>query len=326
LFHFDNGLRITSIDLAVDVRRRQPRGFISHAHTDHMARHELAFCTPATAALYQHRFGPRPTRMMPFGEPLAWGDCVLTTHPAGHVFGSAMLAIAGCDGTVLYTGDFKLRASATAEPAAPPKADILIMESTYGEPRYRLPPRDETIAQLVTLVTRVLEAGRTPVIRAYVLGKAQEVTRILGLAGIRVVQHPLAYAISLIYQQCGCDLGPLELCDGPPPLDAAVVAPPRQQRAAALIGLRNPVTIAVTGWAVDPAWRWRLGADYAIPLSDHADFDELVECIERVEPAVVYCTHGPREFVTILRKRGINAHSLESCRSFSAFPTGSGPA
>ena len=60
---------------------------------------------------------------MHFGEPLVWGDCTLTTHPAGHVFGSAMLLIAGEEGTVLYTGDFKLRPSATAEPAAPPKCD-----------------------------------------------------------------------------------------------------------------------------------------------------------------------------------------------------------
>ena len=73
MFHFDGGLKITSIDLAVDVRRRQPRGFISHAHTDHMGRHELAYCTPATAALYQKRYGARPTRLMPFGEPLDVG-------------------------------------------------------------------------------------------------------------------------------------------------------------------------------------------------------------------------------------------------------------
>src|SRR5262245_28462776 len=219
MFHFDNGLRITRLDLGVDMRRRQPRGFISHAHTAHMARHELAYCTPATGELYQHRYGPRPTRPMPFGEPLVWDDCILTTHPAGHVFGSAMLTVAGPEGTILYTGDFKLRPSATAEPAAPPLADVLIMESTYGEPRYRLPPREESISQLVTIVRRVLESGRTPVIHAYVLGKAQEVTRILTLAGVRVVQHPLVYAISLIYQQCGCDLGVLERCDENPPED-----------------------------------------------------------------------------------------------------------
>ena len=315
MFHFDKGLRITCLDLAVDVRRRQPRGFISHAHTDHMARHELAYCTPVTGGLYQHRYGPRATHSMPFCEPLIWSDCVLTTHPAGHVFGSAMLAIQGPEATVLYTGDFKLRPSATAEHAEPPRADVLIMESTYGLPRYRLPPRQESIAQLVAAVSRCLENGRTPLVHAYVLGKAQEVSRILTLAGIRVVQHPLVYAISLIYQQFGCDLGPIELCTSDPPTDAAVIVPPRSQRAASITGLRRPFSIGVTGWAVDPAWRWRLGVDLAIPLSDHADFDELVECIERVQPAVIYCTHGPAEFVTWLRKNGHNAHPLEDCRS-----------
>ena len=315
MFHYDGGLRITSIDLGVDLRRRQPRGFISHAHTDHMGRHELAFCTPATAALYQHRFGSRPTRQMPFGEPLALGELTLTTLPAGHVFGSAMLHVRGEQGTLLYTGDFKLRPSATAERADPPRVDVLVMESTYGEERYRLPPRDEAIGQLLAIVRRVLEAGRTPLVHAYVLGKAQEVTRILTAAGIRVLQHPLVFAISKIYQHCGCDLGTVELCDGCPPADAVIIAPPRSQRAAALAGLRRPVSIAVTGWAVNPAWRWRLGADYAIPLSDHADFDELVECVERVQPAAVYCTHGPAEFVALLRRRGYNAHPLSSCAS-----------
>jgi putative mRNA 3-end processing factor len=315
MFHYDGGLKITSIDLAVDVRRRQARGFISHAHTDHMGRHELAYCTPATSALYQHRYGARPTRPMPFGETLNWGDLTLTTHPAGHVFGSAMLSICGPSGTILYTGDFKLRPSATAEAAAPPRADVLIMETTYGDARYRLPPREEAIAQLVLTVQQLLDAGRTPVVHAYVLGKAQEVTRILNRAGLRVVQHPLVHAISVIYERCGCDLGKFELCDGPPPPDAVIVAPPRSQRAAVLPGLRRPASIAVTGWAVDPAWRWRLGAEYAVPLSDHADFDELGECIERVAPRIVYCTHGPPEFVQVLRRRGHNAHALETCKA-----------
>ena len=318
MFHFDGGLKFTRIDLAVDVRRRQPRGFISHAHTDHMGRHELAYCTPATAALYQKRYGQRPTRPMPFGEPLVWDDLTLTTLPAGHVLGSAMLHVAGPQGTVLYTGDFKLRESATAECASPPRVDVLVMESTYGHPRYRLPPREEAIALLVGIVQRTLEAGRTPVVQAYVLGKAQEVTRILVEQGLRVVQHPLVYEISLIYQACGCNLGVLECCDGPPPVDAVVVAPPRSQKAATLVGLKRPVTIAVTGWAVDPARRRWFGTDYAVPLSDHADFDELVECVRRTEPAIVFCTHGPAEFVNELRQRGHNAHPLEDCRMLQA--------
>jgi Cft2 family RNA processing exonuclease len=193
--------------------------------------------------------------------------------------------------------------------------DVLIMESTFGNPRYRLPARDESVGQLVATVTRVLAAGRTPVVQAYVLGKAQEVTKILTSAGFRVVQHALVHEISVLYQSLGCYLGPFELCDGPPPEDAVVVAPPRSQRAATLSGLRRPVSIGVTGWAIDPAWRWRLGVDYAIPLSDHADFDELIECVERAQPEVIYCTHGPAEFAACLRQRGFNAHPLESTRS-----------
>jgi Cft2 family RNA processing exonuclease len=167
----------------------------------------------------------------------------------------------------------------------------------------------------VGIVRRVLAANRTPLVQAYVLGKAQEVSRILTLAGLRVAQHPLIFAISQIYRQHGCDLGAIELCDGHPPDDAVLVVPPRSQRAAAVLGLRRPVAIAVTGWAVDPAWRRRLGADYAIPLSDHADFDELVECAAQVEPSVIYCTHGPAEFVQTLRRLGHRAYLLSECTS-----------
>jgi hypothetical protein len=70
------------------------------------------------------------------------------------------------------------------------------------------------------------------------------------------------------------------------------------------------VRIAVTGWALDERTRYRLGVDHALPLSDHADFDELLEAIARVCPRVVYCTHGPVQFVEHLREEGINAYPL----------------
>src|SRR5688572_3378797 len=44
-------------------------------------------------------------------------------------------------------------------------------------------------------------------LHAYVLGKAQEVTRILTSHGIPVLQHPLTYAVSCVYNACGIDLG-----------------------------------------------------------------------------------------------------------------------
>jgi Cft2 family RNA processing exonuclease len=283
-----------------------------------MARHEYALCTPATGALYQFRYGPRPTHDLPYGEPLEWGGLRLTTYPAGHCLGSAMLLAEDGERSLLYTGDFKLRESATAERAVLPKADTLVIESTYGNPIYRHPPRETVIDQLVSLVRRAIDDGATPVVEAYVLGKGQEVTRILTAAGFPVLQHPKMYEISQVYRQCGVDLGDCHKYTGEPLPGHVVVVPPRMHRGSRLPGLKRTVTFAVTGWAMHDRTRGRLGVDHAVPLSDHADYDELFEAVERVEPRVIYCTHGPASFVDCLRAAGFNAHPLEGGEAMAA--------
>jgi len=314
VFHYDRGLKLTKADLAIDFRRRQPRAFVSHAHTDHMARHEYALCTPATGALYQFRFGKRPTRDLPYGEAVEWGGLRLTTFPAGHCLGSAMLLAEDGDASLLYTGDFKLRESATAERAIVPRADVLVIESTYGNPMYRHPPRERVLDQLFTLVRRAIDDGATPVIEAYLLGKSQEVTCLLTREGFPVLQHPKIYAISQVYRACGVDLGDCHLYPGKPLPGHVVIVPPRFHRHGRLPGLKRTVTFAVTGWAMHERTRGRLGVDYAIPLSDHADFDELFEAVQRVEPRVIYVTHGPDGFVDHLRKAGHRAYPLDQPR------------
>lgn len=333
MFHWDNGLKLTKADLAIDFRRRQPRAFVSHAHSDHIARHEYALCTPETAALYQHRLGPRRTLPMPYRTPIEWGGLRLTTFPAGHCLGSAMLLAEDDHESLLYTGDFKLGESATAAQAELPHADILVIESTYGHPDYRLPPRADAIAELFSVVRQSLADGVVPVILAYALGKGQEVTRLLTAQGIPVLQHRDVFAISQVYETCGVDLGHYErLTDNVEP-GWAVVMPPNKGRleldvkkgtgpicrngpkgAPHELNLspfsRRQIRIAVTGWAVDPRMKYRLGVDCAIPLSDHADYDELFEAVARVEPRIIYCTHGPESFVDRLRDAGYDAHPL----------------
>jgi Cft2 family RNA processing exonuclease len=311
VFHYNAGLFLTLAQLAVDVRRRQPRCFVSHAHADHIARHELAFATPATARLYRHRLGANHrVREMPYGAPIDLGGMRLTALPAGHCLGSAMLFAENDGGSLLYTGDFKLGPSATAEPAEPPHADVLIMECTFGRPQYRLPPRDEVISRLLELVFDALAVGRTPVIHAYPLGKSQEVTRLLTDHGVPVLQHPVIYAISRVYRDCGVELGDCTMFGGRPLVGHAVVTLPRGARDFRLPGLGRTVSIAVTGWAADSGAKYRLGVDHALPLSDHADYDQLFETVRRVAPREVYCTHGPADFADRLRAHGFNAYPL----------------
>lgn len=305
MFHYDRGLKLTQADLAIDFTRRQPRGFVSHAHHDHMARHQLALCTPATADLYRLRLGPRDVLPLPYREPREWGGLRLTTYPAGHCLGSAMLYAEDGAQSLLYTGDFKLAPAITCESAELPRADVLVMESTYGHPKHRHPPRAEVAAQLADAVRAALAREQTPVVLAYAVGKAQEVTAILAQAGISVLQHRDVFAVSEIYRQHGVELGPHYCYDGRAPRGHALVAPPY---AKGLHRLRNAYTIGVTGWAATHGG-WG-GADVVLPLSDHADFAELLTAVERVQPRVVYCTHGPASFVEHLREQGWNAQRL----------------
>jgi putative mRNA 3-end processing factor len=311
MFHWDNGLFFTRPRLALDVRRRQPHGFVSHAHADHIGPHELAYCTPATACLYRLRMGAqRRVVEIPYRQPHQFGEARLTTYPAGHCLGSAMALIETDGASLLYTGDFKLGASATAEPAELPRADVLVMESTFGRPRYRLPPREETVAKLLQLVVDSLARGATPVVHAYPLGKSQEVSRLITSIGVPVLQHPMTFAVSEVYRQCGVDLGDVQAYDPALLAGRAVVTLPQGARQFRLAGIRRPVSIAVTGWAVDPSTKWRWGVDHALPLSDHADFDELIETVRRVGASEVYCMHGHADFVGHLQAAGFNARPV----------------
>ena len=310
MFHYSKGLVLTAAGLAVDVPRRQARGFVSHAHADHMAPHEVTFCTPQTGRLFRHRRGERPTVEMEYGVARRVGSLQLTALPAGHVLGAAMLLASDGRHKLLYTGDFRLHPSATAATAQPCAADILIMECTFGRPKYRFPPRADVLAALLTLIEKTVNEGLTPVVHAYVLGKAQELTRLFSDAGWTVRQHPLVYDISLIYEQLGCAVGSFKPYDGAIGPREILIFPPPSQKARWLPLPARRRTIAVSGWAMDAAYRHRVGVDHALPFSDHADYDELLECVERVGPRVTYCTHGPDCFVDSLRAAGHEAHRL----------------
>ena len=280
-----------------------------------MARHQLALCTPETAALYQLRLGPRPTLELPCRTPLEWGGLRLTTYPAGHCLGSAMLLAEDQGQTLLYTGDFKLSPSATAAPAELPHADVLVIESTFGHPDYCLPPRQEVLGEFFSLVRQSLADGAVPVVEGYILGKSQEVTRLLTAEGIPVLQHRKIYEVSRVYESFGVDLGRYDCYRGHVEPGWAVIVPP----GVPLNEIGKQVRFALTGWAMDPGAQFRLRVDHAIPVSDHADYPELLEAITRVAPQVVYCTHGPESFVDRLLDLGYDAHVLGKPRQHRLF-------
>jgi len=209
---------------------------------------------------------------------------------------------------LLYTGDFKLRPSPAAEPCATPRADVLIMETTFGLPKYVMPPTDAVVADLLAFCRTTLAEGATPVLYAYALGKTQELVMLLGRAGLPVMIGPQAWRITRVYEQLGHPLPPYAEFHPTRHRGHVVITPPQ----APLLDLINPKrTAAVTGWALDSRTRYQYGCDAVFPLSDHADFNDLLAFVARVGPRRVLTVHGfAREFAQTLRRRGIDAWAL----------------
>ena len=150
--------------------------------------------------------------------------------PAGHIFGSAQFFLETENGSLLYTGDFKLRPGRSAEPAEWRKAETLIMETTYGLPRYRLPPTDEVIGQIVAFCRDALEAGAVPVLLGYSLGKAQEILCSLAGAGLTPMLHGSVHQMTRIYEQFGQSFCEYERYQADDVAGKVLICPPSANR------------------------------------------------------------------------------------------------
>ncbi|MEY2427255.1 MAG: ligase 1 [Verrucomicrobiota bacterium] len=314
------------------------RVFVSHAHSDHIAAHREVILSEATAKLMEARLpGTRHEHILKFGERKHFNNGQtpfdLTLLPAGHMFGSAMSWIEAEGGTLLYTGDFKLRPGLSAEPCEPRTADLLIMETTYGQPQYVFPPADSVLQGVVRFCREALDNGETAVLLGYSLGKSQELLCGLGDAGLPLMLHAAVHKLTRIYEAFGQCFPKYEPYHAGSARGKVLLCPPNVINSAMLRNLGKRRTAILTGWAVDPNCRFRYQCDAAFPLSDHADFPGLIEMVKRVQPKKVYTLHGfAADFARTLRDLGFDAQSLsedeqlalpisaKSCKSRAAGP------
>jgi putative mRNA 3-end processing factor len=210
-----------------------------------------------------------------------------------------------------YTGDLCTDETHAAERAEVMGCDLLVLESTFGLPRYVFPPKAETLAAVRRFVDDALSDGVTPVLLGYALGKAQEILSYLSGLGYACRAHPAVHEVNRVYQAQGValpnvrPLGP----EGAGPGEV-VVAPPNLHRGSAMRGVTRRRTAVLTGWAVDGAHFYR-GVDAAFPLSDHADFPSLLAYARATGAGRVLTVHGHAEgLAAALRREGIRAEPL----------------
>jgi Cft2 family RNA processing exonuclease len=127
-----------------------------------------------------------------------------------------------------------------------------------------------------------------------------------------VTLHGAVWNVSEIYRECGVKFsGEYERYDRERLAGRVLIAPPGCRRQPMINNIPRSYLIMLTGWAVSKSAPYMYkGVDLVLPLSDHADFDELVRLARESGARRVVTMHGAKKFAAYLRELGLNAEHL----------------
>ena len=308
------GLRCLVGGFHVDPVRPVDRAVITHGHSDHARPgHGAVLATPETIAIMKARLGEncagsfQPLR---YGEPLAIGDVTVRLVPAGHILGSAQVAIEHRGRRAVISGDYKRSFDATAAPFEPVRCDLFVTEATFALPVFRHEPDREEIGKVLASLRAFPD--RTHVVGAYSLGKAQRLIALLRAAGYdRIIWlHGALQTMCDLYEALRIGLGPLRLVsEAADKLPGEIVlCPPSALKDRWSRRLTDPVVAYASGWMRVRARARQSGVELPLIISDHCDWPELIETIAETEAEEIWVTHGREDAlvhqITKMGKRG----------------------
>ena len=177
LIDFTNkGLYCSAGDFYIDPWQPVNRAIITHAHSDHArwgSYHYL--CHTASLSLLKLRLGDVRIEAVGWNDPLNINGVKISLHPAGHIIGSSQIRIEYNNEVWVVSGDYKTEDDGLSGSFEPVKCNVFISESTFGLPIYKWKPQQEIFQNIQEWISINKEAGKTSVLIAYSLGKAQRV-------------------------------------------------------------------------------------------------------------------------------------------------------
>jgi len=301
------GLYCPPGDFYIDPVRPVPRALVTHGHADHArAGHGSVMATDATLKIMAARYGgdfAGTTQIAAYGERVEIGGVGASFHPAGHVLGSAQIAVEKDGLRIVASGDYKRRADPTCAAFQPVPCDVFITEATFALPVFRHPDDRGEIARLLSSLE--LFPDRAHLVGAYALGKAQRVIALLREAGYErtIYIHGALKALCDLYESEGVDLGPL----APATVEsgrkgdfagAVVVCPPSAFADRWARRFPDPIACFASGWMMIRQRARQRGVELPLVISDHSDWDELIATIREVGAGEVWITHGRDDALT----------------------------
>ncbi len=300
-------LKHNDISIALDPSRSVDAEltFISHAHSDHihMPRNDSKIITSRETSILARKRGYAIDEYYEEYDGIKLID-------SGHTLGSRSLLIDG----ILYTSDICIRDRAFLKGAKLPRCETLIIESTYGKEGFSFPSIDKVCATANDIIAKLYSNGIPVMLLGYPLGKAQILTSLFK-HWQPIYLHDSVYKFNQAYRELG-----IELVDALPYSFAEEEGLLRRKPWIMISSMHNfrfiremksrysAVTIAFTGWATVNRYN---RYDYTLPLSDHCDFNELLQVVKGCKASKIYTVHGyATEFSNYLKRLGYDAEPL----------------
>ena len=298
------GLYCPPGDFYIDPVRPVERALITHGHADHArAGNTHVLATRETLDIMAIRYGDRfatSTQTAQLGQRMEIGGVTVSWHPAGHVLGSAQIAVQKDGFKIVASGDYKRRDDPTCSNFELVECDVFITEATFGLPVFRHPDDREEIAKLLKSVGQFPD--RAHLVGAYALGKAQRVIALIRQAGYQdpIFIHGAMQKLCDYYRSRSIDLGRLEpaTIDGGDKAKFAgkiIVGPPSAFADKWARRFPDPINCFASGWMRVRARTKQRGVELPLILSDHSDWDELTDTIKQTKASEVWVTHGREE-------------------------------
>ena len=303
----------------IDPTRPVERALITHGQSDHArAGHSAVLATQETLDLMRLRYGDNfagTAQAIAYGESLELGGVTVTFHSAGHVLGSAQIAVAANGLTIVASGDYKNVADPTCAPFALVPCDVFITEATFALPVFRHGDPDAEIAKLLRSVALFPE--RAHLVGAYSLGKAQRLIALIRRAGYDapIYLHGAMESITRYYESRGVALGELRLARGaskPNLAGTITICPPSALNDFWTRRFPDPLAAFASGWMRVRARARQQGVSLPLVISDHADWDGLTATIAATGAGEIWVTHGQDDaLVHWCGTRGLKARPLD---------------
>lgn len=313
----NRGLYCPPGDFFIDPWEPVPRAVITHAHSDHARPGSGKYLTVAAGAtLLRDRLGPEVSiDTLSWGETLAHNGVELSYHPAGHILGACQVRVRHRGQVAVVSGDYKTSPDATCQAFEPVRCHLFVTESTFGLPVFRWKDESSVFDEIHAWWRESQERGRTCVLFAYSLGKAQRILAGLNAETGPILLHGAVERYLDAYRAAGVRFPPSEHATDENAKStrgrAMVLAPPS---AAGSPWLRKFGSISIafaSGWMQIRGTRRRKALDRGFALSDHADWDGLLWAIKQAEASEVWVTHGYTSvMVRWLSEHGIQARAI----------------